>query len=74
MTVIFSLKSVQTTRELFELAKKHRVFAMEALFSRWTDGMVKLRALLASETIGKIVHIQSNFVMSNTSDGILSKK
>lgn len=66
--------SPQTTRELFELAEKHGVLAMEALFTRWTDGAVKLRALLESETIGRLVHIQSNFVMANTSDGILSKK
>ena len=47
---------------------------MEALFTRWTPGMVKLRALLKNDAIGKLVHIQSNFVMSNTSDAIISKK
>ena len=47
---------------------------LEALFSRFVPGYIKLRELLKSNTIGDLVHIQSNFVMSNTSDGILFKK
>lgn len=56
------------------LAKKHRVVALEALFTRWTTGMLKLRELLSSQVVGQLLHIQSNFLMSNTSDAILSSR
>lgn len=56
------------------LGAKHGVLVLEALFTRWTPAMLKLRELLSSGAIGSLVHIQSSFVMGNTSDPIISSR
>lgn len=65
---------VDTSRELFELGKKHQVFVMEALWTRFLPAYHKVREILKSGEIGDVIHCSAHFMISNFTDRILYKR
>lgn len=64
----------KTTKELFELAAKHRVYLQECLWTRWLKAYQLIRDIISRGEIGEVIHCQANFMISNFTDRILYKK
>lgn len=54
------MNSMQT-QELFEIAKKHKLFLMEAMWSRCFPAYKELRRQLEADKIGKVLQLSVNF-------------
>lgn len=63
----FTINSKQT-QELVDAARKHRVFLMEAMWTRYLPAIVKLRETLSTDVIGEIRMIKADFAYVGNQD------
>ncbi len=65
---------MDTSKELFALGKKHGVFVMEALWSRFLPSYCTVREIINSGQIGEVMHISAHHFTSNFNDRLCLKR
>ena len=64
----------RTAKHLFDLGRKHNVFVMEALWTRFLPIWQRIREVINSGQIGDVIHVVTNYVVSNKTDRIMLKR